>query len=103
FGQLARGDPDVPVALERAELIGPHSSSGVVNLVRRMENLLPPVHDRSESRSNDLAQPGGPTSKRCSPAKSAVRAKSISSSRSISADDSALRAVANFACSAWAL
>jgi len=29
---------------------------------------VPPVHDRSESSNNDLAQPGGPTNRRCSPA-----------------------------------
>src|SRR5262245_11179430 len=50
------------------------------------------------SSSRLLAQPGGPTNSTCSCATSAVRTTSTSSSRSISAADSSLRAVMNFSC-----
>jgi len=82
-------------SLSDVRLTGPTSSSGVVNLVSRIENLLPPVQRSTLSRRRDFALPGGPTSSTCSPAIRAVRTRSISSSRSIRADDSSLRAWAN--------
>jgi hypothetical protein len=84
--------------LSPARLTGPISSSTVVNLVSRTVNRVPPVQDSTESSKSDLPYPGGPTSSTCSFAKSAVRARSISSSRSIRAADSSARAVANLSC-----
>lgn len=83
-------------SLRAARLIGPQTSSGTENLVSKIENLLPPVQARSESRSKLLAVPGWPTNNACSLAMSAVRIMSTSSSRSMSAAANSLLVAANF-------
>src|SRR6185369_16287630 len=83
-------------------LIGPSSSSGQVNLLRRMENFLPFIQFISESSSKLFAQPGGPTSRTFSRATRPVRVRSISCSLSISASAISRRTAANLACSGQA-
>jgi hypothetical protein len=87
--------PTCPLSARR--LTGPKHFSGAVNFVNNSADFDPPVHDSSASSSRLLVQSGGPTSNTCSPASRAVKTKSISSSRSISADDSSARAVVNLA------
>jgi len=87
-------------SLRPARETGPNTSSGTVNLVRRMANLVPPVQARRASRRRLLAHPGGETRRRCSAATRAVRARSISSSRSMRAAARSVRAAANFAWTA---
>src|SRR5262249_9106084 len=53
-------------SLSPERLTGPTTSSGTLNFVRRIENFVPPVQESRLSRSSDLAQPGGPTSRTCS-------------------------------------
>lgn len=76
--------------------MGPNTSSGVVNFVKRMVNRLPCIQAMSESSSRLLLVPGGPTSNGCSRQTSAVSTRSISSSRSMSAADSSRRVWTNF-------